>query len=526
MGKLKEESIKKATFIMMSTILLSRMLGFVREMMVANIFGSSYVTDAFFAAFTIPDLMYYLLVGGALNSGFMPVFNTTKAKGDEEGAWKAASTFFTVALIFIVIFNIVGIIFAPYLMPLVANGISKNPTTFALAIKLTRIMFTAVSFTVLAGLVAGILNSYKIFSVPSMGPVLYNVGIIIGAALLSKSFGIYGMAFGVILGAIMNFGVMFPSFRKVGKLFKFRLDLDDPLYKKMLLLMGPALIGLSFVQVNLVVNQNIASMLSEGSITTLRYANRIILLPLGIFASSIAVAIFPSLNTFVGQNDMTSYKQVLFKGLKSILFITIPSSIGMIVLNEPIVRLLFKTGKFTEADVKITAYALAFYSLGVVGQSAVQVITRAYYSLQDTMTPVKVGGAMVLMNLILNLLFLKVSNLAIGGIALSYTITSLLNFTILYLILAKKLEGLPTTILVSSTAKSLVSSLAMGVTAYFSAHFVEGIAGNATKLAQLLVTGTGIGVGVLTFGAIAFLLKMEELDFVMNMVKRKIKKSA
>ncbi|MGE5629869.1 MAG: murein biosynthesis integral membrane protein MurJ [Caulobacteraceae bacterium] len=526
MGKLKEESIKKATLIMMSTILLSRLLGFVREMLIASMFGRSYVTDAFFAAFSIPDLMFYLLVGGALNSGFMPVFNTEKAKGNEEGAWKAASTFLTVSILFIIAFNIFGIVFAPWLMPLVANGIGKNPVTFALAVKLTRIMFTAVSFTVLAGLLGGILNSYKIFSIPSLGPVLYNVGIIAGAVLLSKSFGIYGLAVGVVIGALANFGIMVPSFRKVGKMFRFRLDIHDPLYQRMLLLMGPAMVGLSFSQVNLVVNQNIASMLSEGTITALRYANRIILLPLGIFASSVAIAIFPTLNSLIGQNEMEKYKNTLFKGLQSILFITIPSSIGLIVLNVPIVRLLFRTGKFTESDVAITAYALAFYSIGVIGQSAVQVVTRAYYSLQDTMTPVKVGGAMVLANLILNLAFLKVSNLAIGGIALSYTITSILNVVILYRILEKKLNGLNTSGIMVSIIKSSAASAVMGVAAYFTTHYIEAALGTASKLMQLIEVGSGIAVGALVFFAVAYLLKMQEMSYAMDMVMKKFKKSA
>lgn len=526
MSKIKEESIKQATFIMMATILLSRLLGFVREMLIASTFGRTYVTDAFFAAFSIPDLMFYLLVGGALNSGFMPVFNSQKAKGDEEGAWNAASTFLTVSVIFILAFNVLGIIFAPYLMPLVANGITKSPDTFALAIKLTRIMFSAVSFTVMAGLLGGILNSYKIFSIPSMGPVLYNVGIIIGAALLSKFFGIYGLAFGVILGALANFGVMVPSFSKVGKSFRFKLDLKDPLYKKMLFLMGPAMIGLSFSQINLIVNQNIASMLDEGVITALRYANRIILLPLGIFASSVAIAIFPTLNSLIGRNEMDQYKRTLYLGLQSILFITIPSAIGMIALNAPIVRLLFRSGKFTEADVAVTAYALAFYSVGVIGQSAVQVVTRAYYSLQDTITPVKVGGAMVLANLVLNLLFLKVSSLAIGGIALSYSITSILNVIILYRILVKKLNGLNTSSIITCVVKSSAASLLMGVAAYFTTHALEGMLGIASKMSQLIEVGAGVTVGALIFFLVAYLLKMEELTYFLNMALRKFKKSA
>ena len=525
MTPIKEEGIKKAAITIMFTILLSRILGFVREMLIARLFGRDFVTDAFFAAFTIPDVMFYLLIGGALSSGFMPVFTSQRARGDNEGAWNAANTFITVSLIFIIAFNILGIIFAPQLLPLVAHGLRQNPEAVALAVKLTRIMFTAVSFTVMAGVLGGILNSYKSFTIPSLGPVLYNVGIIGGAVLLSAKYGIYGLAVGVVFGSLFNFSIMLPQFFKVGTLFKFQLNTKDPNFRKMLYLMGPAIIGLSFSQINLVVNQNIASALTEGSITALRYANRIILLPLGIFASSIAITIFPTLNSLIGQNEMEKYKYTLFLGLKTILFITIPSAIGMIVLNQPIVRLLFRTGKFTEQDVQITAYALAFYSLGVIGQSAVQVVTRAYYSLQDTVTPVKVGAAMVLVNVVLNLIFVKLGGLAIGGIALSYSFTSILNVVILYIILEKKLNGLNTKEVNTSIVKSTIASLFMAVTAIAVSRMSENMFGTASKLAQLIDVGAAVSIGALVFFVVAYLLKMTEIEYFMDMIKRRLKKA-
>jgi putative peptidoglycan lipid II flippase len=270
MAKTKGEHVGKATIVVMITLFLSRILGFVRETIVAGVFGATYRTDAFYAAFAIPDMMFDLLIAGALSAGFMPVFTSYLAKDDEDGAWKAANTFITVAIGFIIVFNIFGMLFARYLVPLVAAGVVDKPETFDLTIKLTRVMLPAVTFTVIAGLMRGILNSYKRFRAPAFGPVVYNIGIILGAALLGRKFGIYGMAVGVIIGAIFNVLVQTPEFIRVGGRFNIKLYFDNPGYKRMLRLMGPSIIGLAIVRLNLLINQNIASLLNEGSITALQ----------------------------------------------------------------------------------------------------------------------------------------------------------------------------------------------------------------------------------------------------------------
>ncbi|KRQ87460.1 putative peptidoglycan biosynthesis protein MurJ [Caloramator mitchellensis] len=522
MAKSNSKNIGKATAIVMLMLFFSRILGFVREMIVAKVYGRSYVTDAFFAAFTIPDVMFYLLVGGALSSGFMPVFTQYIAKDDEDNAWRAANTFITVALIFIALFNLFGIIFAKYLVPLVAVGSLSSKEMYDLTVKLTRIMFTAVTFTVFAGLTRGILNSYNIFTSPSVGPVLYNVGMILGAVLLGNRFGIYGLAAGVILGALLNFLVQVPDFLKVGKRFRFELDIKHEGYKRMLALMGPAIIGLSISQLNLVVNQNIASVLGEGSITALRYANRLMLLPLGIFAMGIATTIFPTLNMQIARGEIENFKETFSLGIRVVLFITIPSALGMIALNVPIIRLLFKTGKFGEEDVLITAFALAFYSLAVVGQSAVQITTRGFYSLQDTKTPVKVGAFTVLVNILLNLMFVVFfKRLAIGGIALSYSITSLLNMIMLQRGLAKRLNGLREKEILISGIKATIASLLMAIAAFATSRIVEAKFGVVSKISQLIDVGAAVSVGIVVYILVAALLKMDELKFMVSMMNRK-----
>lgn len=521
--KTKGENIRRATAIVMLTLFISRILGFVREMIVAKVYGSSIVTDAFFSAFTIPDVMFNILVAGGLSSGFMPVFTSYIANDDEEGAWKSASTFLTVGLIFIVLFNIFGIMFARYLVPVITPGIARTQEGYDLTVKLTRIMFSAVTFTVLAGLVRGILNSYKIFTSPSIGPMLYNVGMILGALILGKTYGIYGMAIGVIIGAVFNFLVQYPDFRRVGKRFRLSLDIHNPGFRRMLILMGPSIIALSISQLNLVVNQSIASLLGDGSITLLRYANRIMILPLGIFAMAIATTMFPIINAQIARKEFGPFKDSLSQSFRNVMFVTIPAAVGMTVLNEPIVRLLFRVGEFTEQDVVITAFILGCYSLGLVGQSGIQILTRGFYAVQDTKTPVKFAALALVLNVLLNLIFVNMGSFAIGGIAFSYSITSIVNMIMLHKSLSKRMGGLRTKKTLHSIIKSTMASIVMGGGAFIVSRVIEFRLGIDSKLAQLIDVGAAISIGLVLYFATAYILRMSEMDFAIDMIKKKLK---
>lgn len=526
MTKHKGEHVGRATLVVMITLFLSRILGFVRETIVAGVFGATYQTDAFYAAFAIPDMMYDLLIAGALSAGFMPVFTEYLAKDDEDGAWKAANTFITVAIIFILTFNIFGMIFAKYLVPLVAAGVVDDPRKFKLTVELTRVMLPAVTFTVIAGLLKGILNSYKRFRVSAYGPVVYNIGIILGAALFGRRFGIYGMAAGVIIGAIFNALVQTPEFLRVGGKFTLKVDLNNTGYKRMLRLMGPSLIGLAFVRLNLLLNQNIASLLDDGSITALRYAQRIMLLPIGIFSASISTTIFPTMSSLIARKEYEEFRKTFSLGLRTLTFITIPSSVGLIALNIPVVRLLFKHGAFTEENLKMTAFALVFYSIGIIGQSIVPIIIRGFYSIQDTKTPVKIGFVVLVFNFILNVSFVKFSTLAIGGIAFSTSLTSILEMILLYQMLGRRIKGLKTRELMVSGIKSLIASGIMGLTAFFSSKTIEAVIGNSSKSAQLIGVGIPIAIAIVVYIAAAYALKMSELKTVLDMASRRVKRAS
>lgn len=525
MTKNKGEHVGRATLVVMATLFISRILGFVRETIVAGVYGATYQTDAFYAAFAIPDMMYDLLIAGALSAGFMPVFTGYLAKDDEEGAWKAANTFISVAIIFILVFNVFGMIFAKYLVPLVAAGVVNDPKKYELTVQLTRVMLPAVTFTVIAGLLKGILNSYKRFSTSALGPVVYNIGIILGAALLGRKFGIYGMAVGVIVGAILNVLVQTPDFLRVGGKFTLKIDLKNPGYKRMLSLMGPSIIGLAFVRLNLLLNQNIASLLDDGSITALRYAQRIMMLPVGIFSASISTTIFPTMTSLIAKKEYDEFKNTFSLGLRTLTFITVPCSVGLIALNVPIVRLLFKHGAFTEANLQLTAFALAFYCIGIIGQSIVPIIIRGFYSIQDTKTPVKIGFIVTVFNLILNLFFVNFSHLAIGGIAFSTSLTSVLEMILLYKMLGKRIRGLRTRELMTSGAKSTLASIIMGVVAFLSSKGIEELIGYSSKKTQIIGVGVPIVIAVIVYVVAAYILKMPELKTVMDMAKRKVKHS-
>lgn len=515
-------NVMEAAGIVMFAIFISRILGFVREMVIANVFGRGYLTDIFYAAFSVPDLMYYLLVGGALSAAFIPVFTSYLAKDDEETGWEVASTFLNITVILLLVFTILGIIFTPWLAPLVAYGFEGEHRL--LLIKLMRMMFPAVLFTALAGLEMGILNSYKLFAAPAFGPIIYNICIIAGAVFLGPRFGISGMAVGVVVGAIGSFLLQLPFVLRKSR-YKLVLNLRHPGILRMVSLMIPSLIGLSISQINLIINQNLASGLSGGDITALRLANRLVMFPVGIFAMGISTAIFPTLSRQAAREEITDFKSTLSLGLRSVFLVTVPSAVGFIVLREPIVRLLFERGEFTHADTLSTAYALLFYSLGLVAQSGVQVITRIYYALQDTLTPVKIGLATVLVNVVLNLGLLKFTTLSHGGLALANSIAVTINMLVLFFVLRRKIRGADGKRIVVSILKSGIVSVVMGVVVWLAYPILGRILGDSGTLRQVLqVVGT-IFVGIVVFGVGVMVLRMEEAYMVLDIVKRRLRRS-
>ncbi|MBO8126156.1 MAG: murein biosynthesis integral membrane protein MurJ [Firmicutes bacterium] len=517
------KGVARAAGIMMAAILTSRILGFIRERAVADIFGRSSVTDAFFAAFAIPDLMYYLLVGGALSAAFIPVFTEYLAKGEETEAWYIGSSFLNLIFLLLLGFTILGMIFSPYLAPLVAYNFSGD--RLDLLVSLMRIMFPAVFFTALAGLGMGVLYSYKQFGPPAVGPIIYNIAIILATYTLGRIYGVYGMALGVVAGAVGNFLTQFSFARRRNAGYRFKIDLAHPAVRKMFKLMLPSVFGLSIVQLNLLVTQNLASGLPEGSITALRLANRLMQLPLGVFAMAVSTAAFPTMTAQAALAEIAELKKTVSMSLRSIYYITVPAMVGLIIMSEPIVRLLYETGEFTAHDTEVTAGALVFFSFALVSQATLQIVTRVYYSLQDTVTPVKVGLLTFLTNLILNFAFLHFTDLGHKGLALAFSIASFVNMSVMVSILRRRLGGIDGTRIFKSLSKMLAASAVMTAAVLASHSFLAARLDLSSLQARLVETGLPIALGAGLYFLITYALGMEEVKMVLEGFRRRFKRS-
>jgi len=510
------KNVAKAAGIILALGIVSRILGFVREQLLAVKFGATGISDAYVAAFTIPDFLYNLLVGGALSAAFIPVFSSYLAKNEEEEAWKMASTVINLVIIIMLFCIGLGFLFTPELVKLVAHKFTGE--RLSTTIELTRIMLPSVIFTGLNGFLMGMLNSYQHFFTPALGSVIYNIVIILFGYFLADKLGITSFALGVVAGMVLNFMVQLPSLARYGLKYRPIIDIRHPGVVKMAQLMIPTLLGLAVSQINLIVNQNLASGLSEGSIMALRLANRLMYLPLGLFASAISMAIFPTMTGFAARGEMDNFKKSVAMGIKAIWFITLPAQVGLMVLSVPIVRLLFEMGEFTPAMTEATAWALVFYCVGLFAHSALQVVLRGFYSLHDTITPVTTSLLTIVLNYLLNVAFIRY--LGHGGLALGFSLTGIFNFAVLLWLFRRKVGKIYGKDILVSGVKSLLASLLMGAVAYLIAGELSGLA--ETKHGQLIQVGAAIAGAVVVYAATTLLLKMEEALFFLNLIRKKV----
>ncbi|MGE5557197.1 MAG: murein biosynthesis integral membrane protein MurJ [Bacillota bacterium] len=518
---LSPKRLASAAGLLSLMILISRLLGFIRESVAGRLFNRL-ETDSFIAAFNIPDFMYYLLVGGALSAAFIPLFTEYLAKKDEDNGWKMASTFINLTVLILAGLTFLGMIFA---RPLCVLAYRFSGTKLDLLVLLTRMMFPAVFFTAMAGLMGGILNSYQRFFAPALGAIIYNVGIISGAVLLGARYGISGMAVGVVAGAIANFITQAFFVATFARGYRFLyIDLNNPGFRRMIVMFLPVVVGLSATNLNLLITNAMASGLAEGSITALRFANRLILVPLGLFAAAISTAFFPTLSRLAAREQWDQFKNTLALGVRFIFFITVPAAVAFMVLRYPIVRLLFEGQKFSSGDTEMTAYALLFYSLGLFAHGAINLLPRGFYSLKDTVTPVLITIFTVALSIILNLIFLRYTGLKHGGLALSFSIMGIANMLLLLFFLYRRLGSIKGASMLRAFALSLAAALCMGVVIRFILGPLSSIlagAGFTKTLHTLFLVAGCCGVGFIVYIGFALLFSMEELQLLKQMLKRK-----
>jgi putative peptidoglycan lipid II flippase len=516
----ESELVTRAAGVVGAFTFLSRILGLFRDILIANFFGSGMSADAFFVAFRIPNLLRRLFAEGSFSVAFIPVFTEYLQKKSKGDALLLARVVLTSLVLILTAVTILGVILSPLIVRIIAPGFGGSSEKYALTVLLTRIMFPYIFFVSVLALLTGVLNSLKHFAAPAMAPIFLNLSMIAALVFLAPSMRAptVGLAIGVIVGGVIQMAVQVPLVIKKGLSFAPRWMPAHPALKKIGLLMLPTIFGSAIYQINQLAGTLLASFLREGSVSYLYYADRLVQFPLGVFAIAISTAVLPSLSREAAEKDFDGLREILSHAIRLTMFITIPAMVGLIVLREPIIRLLFQRGAFDSFTTIMTAQALLFYSLGLWAFAALRVFVSAFYSLQDTKTPVKVAVVAMLANILFSVLLM--GPLKHGGLALALSLASTLQLCILIYLLRKRLGGIEGRAVAGSMARSFLCSVIMAVFIYLLAFklFATTMHGGIATLAIgiLFIVCAGLAI----YFTSAKLLGSKELASVIGALRR------
>ncbi len=503
--------IARAAGTVMIFFVASRVAGLAREVIIGARFGTGAELDAYLAAFRLPDILFQLVAGGALASAFLPTFSGYLVRNDRVGADRLASA--VTNLLFLALSSLAGLaaLLAPFLVrAVIAPGFS--PEQQALTADLMRGMLLSTVVFGISGIIMAMLNAYQHFLLPALAPVVYNLAIIAGAWFLAPRWGVRGLVMGVIVGAAGHLAVQIPEVARRGWRWSPVLGLREAGVREVGRLMGPRVLGLAAVQLNFLVNTILASGLAAGSLAALNYAWLLMLLPQGIVAQAIATAAFPTFATLAARDDRVALRTVLSSTLRGVVFLAMPATVGLIILREPLIRLLLQRGAFDERSTAAVAYALTFYAAGLLAHSVVEVVARAFYALHDTRTPVLVGLAAMLGNVLLSLLLIR--PLSFGGLALANTLATTAEMAALLWLMRERLAGLEGRRLRATVARS---ALASGALALMLMGWMNRLGGENA----LAVGAGGLMVGALAYAGTAFVVGAEEVQEAIRLMKRR-----
>ena len=517
----------KAAGIIGLAVMCSRVLGLIREQICAGLFGGGGAMDAFTAAFRIPNLLRDLFAEGALSTAFVTTFSKTIARGGDDAAWRLANKVGTMAAVVLSIICVLGIIFSPQLVAVLAPGF--GPAKAELTATLTRIMFPFILLVSLAALVMGMLNAKNVFGLPAMASSFFNVGSIVGGVLLGywldPHFGplaLTGLAIGTLIGGAMQFGVQVPRLWHLG--YRFRPDFQwrDPGVAAVLMLMGPSVIAASTTQLNVLINSIFASGLGDGPIFWLAIAFRLMQLPLGLFGVALGTVTLPLLSRLVVANNMPAFRTELSRGMRLAFLLTVPCTVGLMVLAEPIISVLYQHGRFDAYQTAQAAGALRFYAIGLVGYAALKVLVNAFYALDRRKTPMIVSFFAVALNLLLNWIFTRRLGWGHRGLAFSTGCVATCNFLLLYALMHHHLKRLETRRMLVMLLKVAVATLALAAICWSSQHWLLNDwpqQSFAPKLGWLVLTVT---LSILAFLSCGVALRIEELRGLNDLVRRRL----
>lgn len=505
----------------------SRVLGLVREQIFAGMFGAGLAYDAFVVAFRIPNLLRDLFAEGALSAAFITVFTDYDTNKSQKETWQLASNVLVFFGILLSCLTLLGIYFAGPLVDLLASDFSEKAGKIELTILLTKIMLPFLVFISLSAVVMGILNSKGKFFVPAMASAFFNMGSIVGGvslALILPKFGypaITGMAMGTLLGGLLQLLIQFPTLRRCGFKFTPRLRLLDPGLKRIITLMIPAVIGLSPTQINIFINTNFASSCAEGSVSWLNYAFRLVQLPIGVFGVALSIAAMPVLAKHAAEKDISGMKETMVSSLTMVFSLTIPASIGLMFLAEPIIHIIFERGAFTHLDTIATANTLTLYSIGLFAYSANKILVPVFFALEDTRYPLY--GAFLAVTTNILLINLTIDSLQHLAIALSTSCSMILNFIFLSIVLHAKTGGYSVGYLLKGLLKICLAGTAMAAFLFWSrSFFADLLTGNIIQSCFILLLI--IGIAATLYGLLLQLLKLQELTAVTSKIYGKFKR--
>jgi putative peptidoglycan lipid II flippase len=537
----KPHSVARSAGIVSVAVMGSRVLGLVREQVFANYFGAGFVNDAFQVAFRVPNMLRDLFAEGALSVAFVKTFTDYIEKQNEEEAWRLASMVMNALAIVLSAISILGIILAPYIVSLIAPGFA--PEKAALATTLTRIMFPFLLLVALAAVAMGVLNTRGRFGIPASASTLFNVGSIVGGLLCAywlsgggwerlkdpdaipsvrAQWAIIGMAIGTLIGGALQFLVQVPSLRRVGFRFRPKVSFSHPGVRQVMRLMGPAIIGTAAVQINVFINTLFASDI-PGAPSWLGYSFRLMQFPIGVFGVAIGTATLPAISRYAARGDIQHFRSTLSSSIGLVFLLTIPSACGLIILGKPIIALLYQRGAFTALDTQMVQAAIIGWSVGLVGYSAIKVLSPAFYALDDARTPMIISFVSIVINAA-GAYFFKMwlsrygvtpqtpSGYGHAGLALATSSVALVNFFALAYFMRRKIKRLEGRRILSSFVRISLASLALSAASYFTYELLAARLGEQGFRTHLIETFVPIFTGGLVFLVAARLLRVRELN--------------
>ena len=506
----------------------SRILGVVREQVLAYLFGAGDAMDAYKVAYRVPNLLRDLFAEGAMSAAFVPTFARELATGGKPAAFRLGTYIVSALLLITGILVVLGMVFAEPLVRLFASDYGEVAGKLELTVLLTRIMLPFLAFVALAAAFMGMLNALHHFFVPAVSPAMFNVGSIVctvGLVALMPRWGlpaIAAVAIGTIVGGLAQWLVQWPLLRREGFRYRPALDWRDEGLRRVLLLMGPSTIGLAATQVNVFVNTLLATREGTGAVSWLDVAFRLMYLPIGLFGVSIATATTPAISRMLAHGDTSSVRKTISDGMVLMLLLNVPATVGLVVLAEPIVRLMYERGAFMPSDTIAAAAAVQFYALGLLGYSVVRIASPAFYAFGESRTPVTISFVTVLFNAGLN--FALVEVMGYRGLALGTSIAALLNGGLLLVMLRRRLGGIEGRAMASALARITVAAALMGLAAAGTDAFLSArIAGNGL-VPQLVRVGSTIGVALAVLAVAAHLLRVPQFSEAVSLITRRLRR--